>query len=176
MHTLSFSVRLLAGAVLFIFLTIVYACAADRKYGGRVIDADTKAPLKGAVVVAVWDEERATIAGPSSRVKEIKEILTNDMGEWSIIGPEGDEEKAIGWLQPLGVPMTKAPRFVVFKPGYCSWPAGFGIQSCKEKLKPSGVGGIYDGETIELPKVIKYEDRQRSLPGPIYPARFGGFK
>ena len=118
--------------------------AGDRIYIGRVIDADTKEPIESAVVVAVWHEEGLGIAGSHSRVKDVKEILTDKDGRWSIEGPEGEEDKLIpGLLQFVGVWMTKTPTFIVFKPGYCSWSfSAFSIDACKEKLKPRGNDGF----------------------------------
>ena len=64
---------------------------------------------------------------------------------------------------------TRPPQFIVFKPGYCSWPAGFGIDSCKGKLKPSGNDKLANGETVELSTLTKREDRlEHRGSRPIY--------
>ncbi len=42
---------ILIGVILILFLVIL-THASDRTYQGRVIDADTKKPVEGAVVVA----------------------------------------------------------------------------------------------------------------------------
>lgn len=146
--------------LLFLLIDISDVFAKDIIYSGRVIDADTKEPIEGAVVVAVWYEARGTITGPDTRLKDVKETLTNKDGRWSIVGPEGDEDKLIpGLLQLFMIYITREPYFVVFKPGYCSWSFGaFGIDACKEKLKPSGKDGFIKGEIVELPKLT---DRER---------------
>jgi hypothetical protein len=145
------------------------AFAKDRTYSGIVIDAETKGPIKGAVVVAVWDEERAGIAGPDTRFKDVKEALTDKDGKWSIVGPEGDTDKLIpGLLTLTGVYMTRTPEFIVFKPSYCPWPKGFYINACKGKLKPEGNAKVSDGEAVELPKLINKEDRMMAIPSSEY--------
>ena len=146
------------------------ACAATFK--GRVIDADTKEPIEGAVVVASWNEERATVSGPSSRLKDVKETLTDKNGQWVIRGPRGMEGGNITAIFTFltGTYYTRPPEFIIFKPGYCSWPAGFGIDACKGKMK--GYGKNYHraiSEIIELPKLTEREDRLRARRiGPIF--------
>ncbi|MBI4822833.1 MAG: hypothetical protein HY805_01190 [Nitrospirae bacterium] len=136
-------------------------------YSGRVIDADTKKPIEGAVVVAVWLEERATIAGPSSRLKDVKETLTGKDGAWVIKGPKG---RRMGNIKAIvsfltGTHFTKPPEFIIFKPGYCSWPAAFGIDACKEKMKYSDIG---EGGVVELPRLTEREDRLKAYRvGPV---------
>jgi hypothetical protein len=66
-----------------------------------------------------------------------------------------------------GFRYTKEPEFIIFKPGYCSWPNGFSIDACKGKIKPKGNDKIIEGKTIELPKLTNREDRLRSKPGAI---------
>ncbi len=112
----------------FLFADISDLSAKDRSYGGKVIDADTKEPIEGAVVVAVWRETRGTITGPDTRFKYAKETLTNKNGEWYIVGPEGYEDKIIpGLLHIIGVFVTKDPEFIIYKPGYKTrgFPDGF---------------------------------------------------
>lgn len=156
---------------LLIFLSST-AWAATLK--GKVIDADTKQPIEGAVVVASWHEETATVAGPSSRLKDVKETLTDKNGEWVIKGPRGREVGNITAIFTFitGTYVTTPPEFIIFKPGYCSWPAGFGIDACKEKIKPEGNDKVADGTTIELPKLTNREDRLRASS--IWPGLAGG--
>lgn len=141
-------------------------------FKGRVIDAETKEPIEGAVVVAKWLKERATIAGPSSELKDVKETLTDKNGEWVIKGPKGSWGGDITAIFTFltGIYYTKPPEFIIFKPGYCSWPAGFGIDACKGKIKIEGDVMSAKGEMVELPKLKNREDRMKSFTlGPIYP-------
>jgi len=157
------------GLILILLFIGIFAQASDRTYQGKVIDAETKEPIEGAVVVAVWWEQRGFFFGSTERLKDVKEALTDQKGAWSIVGPEGYEDKIIpGFLQLLGIWATKSPSFIVFKPGYCSWPKGFSIDACKDNIKPEGTGQIIEGKTIELPKLTRREDRlTATMVGPI---------
>lgn len=148
--------KIIFSLIAFIFIAmLVYT----KVYTGRVIDAGTKEPIKGAVVVASWIEERADIAGPTSKSKNVKETLTNKNGRWMIWGPRGMEMGTITSIFTFltFTYITNPPEFIVFKPGYCSWPEGFMIKACK--MKPSGVG---NGGIIELLKLTDREDRLRN--------------
>ena len=138
------------------------ALAKDRVYGGRVIDFETKEPIEGAVVVAYWYERMAAPAGGDTRLKEVKEILTDRNGAWSITGPE-EESGDPYYSYATGTYYTQHPRFIVFKPGYCPWPNGFAIHACRGKIKPEGAGKVAEGQNIEIPK-LKEEDRLRAIP------------
>ncbi len=143
--------------------------ACGEIFHGKVIDADTKEPIEGAVVVASWVEERATPAGPTSRLKDVKETLTNKNGEWVIDGPKGrDGGNIIAIFTFLtGTYYTLPPEFIVFKPGFCSYPAGFGIDACKGKMKTYNFTKSENiGEVVELPKLTN-KDREillRNIP------------
>lgn len=142
------------------------AFANDRTFNGKVIDFETKEPIEGAVVVAIWYEARATIAGRDTRLKDVKEALTDKNGEWSIVGPEGRNYDLLPGLSFLtGIYFTKEPEFIIFKPGYCSWPKGFSINACKG-MKSIDVGESMDGKTVKLPKLTNKEDRIMSKPAP----------
>lgn len=154
-------------ALLLILLAVESASGATFK--GKVIDADTKQSIEGAAVVASWSEERATPTGPTTRLKDVKETLTDKNGMWLIEGPKGGE---VGIIKAIfsfltGMYFTNPPEFIVFKPGYCSWPAGFGIDACKEKIKPIGNDKIAERVTVELPRLTNREDRERNLPGTV---------
>jgi hypothetical protein len=147
---------------IFTWLVTMMPCAfaKDRIFHGKVIDYETREPIEGAVVVAYWDEGRATLAGQSTRLKDVKETLTDKNGEWSISGPEGrlNDPNPIFSLV-TGIHYTQEPQFIFFKPGYCPWPQGFFIDACKDKLEPGGTGEVMEGKTIELPKLTDREDR-----------------
>jgi len=146
-----------------IYFTYLYV------YQGKVTDADTKQPIEGVVVVASWREERPTPAGPTSRFKDVKETLTDKNGEWSIRGARGERlgpSTLLSYVTSFftgfmwGTYSTERPEFIVFKPGYCSWPKGFEIDACKEMMKSFvSIGG---GETVELPRLTVREDRLKA--------------
>lgn len=82
-------------------------------FKGKVIDAETKAPIEGAVVVVVYEKHVYGIAGGYSSVIKVKEILTDKNGMFSfssyttIIHPFSTEQEA---------------DFIIYKPGYGSFP------------------------------------------------------
>jgi len=147
----------------------IWSSAFAATFKGKVVDADIREPIEGAAVVAVWHEATATVSGESTRIKNVEECLTDKNGEWSIEGPTGKWGGTVTAIYTFltGSYYTRPPQFIVFKPGYCSWPAGFGIDSCKGKLKPSGNDKLADGETVELSTLINREDRMKGLPEAI---------
>lgn len=154
-------------------LLTLSACGVT--YHGRVIDADTKLPIDGAVVVASWSEERGTMAGGTSRLHDVKETLTDKNGDWSINGPKGTSSEFLSDVYSIltfitGAYYTEPPEFIVFKPGYCAWKEGFGIEVCNNKMKTYNgtVEHINIGEIVELPKLMSRGDRLRNLPDYIY--------
>jgi hypothetical protein len=151
---------------LWLLLMLLESPADGATFKGKVIDADTKEPIEGAAVVAVWGEETTTPTATHSRLKDVKEVLTDKNGEWLIMGPKGGEVGNIKAIISVltGTYFTLPPAFIVFKPGYCSWPERFGIEVCKQRMKPFSVG---EGETLELPTLTRREDRLKALPSPI---------
>jgi len=85
------------------------------EFRGKIIDADTKAPIAGAVVVAIYNSY-PIISGPgggSAKIIKIKEALTDESGVFHI----GSYTTLI---QPNSVEDTVT--FIIFKPGYSSYP------------------------------------------------------
>jgi hypothetical protein len=156
--------KILLRTVLLFTVIFFYTSAFGATFKGKVIDADTRQPIEGAVVVASWLEETATISGPSTRPKDIREALTDKNGEWIIQGVRGREGGTITSIFTFltRTYYTRPPEFVVFKPGYCSWPTGFGIDTCKEKIKPGRGNKVEEGETVELP-ILTIRDRETLL-------------
>lgn len=164
------SINFVILTILIFFSTNSYAAT----FKGKVIDSDTKEPIEGAVVVMSWSEERATPAGPTSRLKDVKETLTDKNGMWLIKGPKGGD---IGKIKAIfsfltGTYFTNFPDFIIFKPGYCSWPEGFGIDACRGKMKLEGNDKVAEGVTVELPKLINRGDRLETQR--IWPPLVGG--
>ena len=153
--------------ILFVFLTVT---ACDTTFKGKVIDADTKRPIEGAVVVAAWHEEQATPTGSTLKLKDVTEALTDKKGEWVIKGTRGREMGNITAIFTLltGTYITNPPHFIIFKPAYCPWSVeAFGIDTCEGKIRPGGQDKVADGITVELPKLTSKEDRLRALPSPV---------
>ncbi len=145
--------------ILLITLISIGTSACGKTFHGKVVDAETKKPVEEAIIVASWNESTATISGGSAKFKDAREVLTDKNGEWQIRGPKGDRIISQFLAIIPGVYYTEAPEFIIFKPGYCSYPKGFTIEACKEKIRPYGIG---DGEITELPKLTRIEDRLKS--------------
>lgn len=86
----------------------------DGPYQGRVIDADSGAPIEGAAVVGVWKLEAYGGPEPASVYCDTCETSTDKNGQFIV-------PKAFCFnLWPLA--KLGMPQFVVFKPGYLSYP------------------------------------------------------
>ena len=81
-------------ALLIVPTLFMGACACERIYQGKVIDADTLLPLEGARVKASWWEYQGNfVVGDDSRLHLVKKTLTDHNGDWQIKGPEGFTSK-----------------------------------------------------------------------------------
>lgn len=138
-----------------LMLMLGSGCAAPfyiaRSSSGRVIDADTKQPIPGAVVVAQWT--LSEFARGESSVINAKEVTTNSQGEFTIPG----------WGPRLRPCLTKLgnwdPWLLIFKTGYV--PAA--LFSDKRRSDWSIVRkSDFDGATIELKPFSGTEKQRRS--------------
>jgi hypothetical protein len=101
------------------------------EFKGRVIDAETKRPIEGAVAVVVY-YKHSLISGPGggyTSVVKVKETLTDKNGEFSfpayttLIQPNSIEDYA---------------RFIIYKPGYGNFP--------NQQILPSGLPPVNEQE------------------------------
>lgn len=82
------------------------------EFSGKVLDAETKEPIEGAVVVAVYNKETLGLgAGSLSSIINVREALTNKDGMFHI-------PSYTTVMQPFS--WAYATTFVVFMPGYAS--------------------------------------------------------
>jgi hypothetical protein len=112
---------ILIRAVAILLFIGVQPCAfgENRVFRGKIIDFDTRRPLEGAVVVAMWFNPTRYLD-----IKDVKEALADKNGEWSIVVEGGSSYR----LHPLPPPMPlmsdlvvkhiRDLRFMIFKPGY----------------------------------------------------------
>lgn len=82
-------------------------------FEGKVIDVDTKEPIEGAVVLAIYHKTVHTIGGSNTYVIDGQETLTNANGAFKISSKTVHSEK-ISW-KPRG-------SLLIFKPGYGVFP------------------------------------------------------
>ncbi len=85
-------------------------------YRGRVIDAQTKNPISGAAVVAVWNIDMPVLVERHSVVFDVVEVLTDTEGYFVVDAPE---------IEGRAPRNTKFPVFTIFKPGYRYFPGWF---------------------------------------------------
>ncbi|MGH7407066.1 MAG: carboxypeptidase-like regulatory domain-containing protein, partial [Candidatus Methylomirabilales bacterium] len=145
------SVVLLIPMVLTGLLTIAAPRAAAETYHGTVVDAETKAPLEGAVVVVVWHRKPiVTMNGPQYFHKAV-EVLTDAAGKFAV-----DASPGIDW-NPFTY-VLKEPLIVIFMPGYGPFPWAHvktkSVRELKEAIRT-------EGATIALPKLKSKEDLRK---------------
>jgi hypothetical protein len=162
----------------FLFITIVISFTASAYAGwliyhklefkGKVIDAETKEPIEGAVVVVVYNKH-SLISGPGggySSVVKVKEALTDKKGEFHF-------PPYTTLIQPNSIEDTV--EFIIYKPGYGSYPGReiypfnyvgpeytFSKElSSKEEIQ-KGIFIIHG--IVELPKLKTRYERLRAIP------------
>jgi hypothetical protein len=152
-------------------------------FRGKVIDAESKEPIEGAVVVAMY-YKYPIISGPgggSSSMIHVKEALTDDNGEFHI-------PSYTTVIQPLSIEDPTA--FIIYKPGYASHPNSLIHPLCYFRpyeredffTKELGTEGekhvlklgkriktvLITYGVVELPRLSTEEERLKRLPG--YPS------
>jgi hypothetical protein len=118
-------------------------------YRGQVVDAESKAPLAGAVVVARWLRDRIYPFHSVAENYAVRETVTDAEGRF-LLDARDVEERA-----PR---RTRHPEFLIFLPGYGSYP--------RMQVSPRGFsGGIFErpGTVVELPRLLDREERRKHL-------------
>lgn len=160
-------------------------------YKGKVIDAETKVPIGGAVVVVIYEKHVYGPAGGYPSVIKVKETLTDKNGEFffpsysTIIHPVSREDDTC---------------FIIYKPGYGNYPdktisppSGMTYQSMKNFFAADKFGKQMEVKVrvwkigkkkhttqkvtfglVELPLLKTRKERLRAIPG--RPAGFTGFR
>lgn len=142
-------------------LTLLIAPAiAAGPWGGKIIDIETKEPIEGAVVLAVWERVYRTPAGPNSYFYEAKEVLTDKEGRFEIPAYTPIN------LLPI-ISYMRGPHFTIFKPRYLSLSGEYLDENVTDKPtelpKGAKVFRLAPG-IIELPKLKTREERIKNLP------------
>jgi hypothetical protein len=63
-----------------------YGIRYEGPYSGRIIDADTRKPIEGVVVLGVWYREIVTPGGATHNYYDAKETVTDKNGDFTIAG------------------------------------------------------------------------------------------
>lgn len=118
-------------------------------YRGQVLDAETKAPLAGAVVVALWRRDRVYPFHITTEHYAVRETVTDPDGRFLLEVRDLEE----------GAPRrTRRPEFLIFSPGYGVFP--------RRHTSPTGfLGEVFEGigTTVELPRVTGKAERLENL-------------
>lgn len=173
-----------------LFLTVAFTlafnvsqCFADwliyhkPEFKGRVIDAETKEPIEGAVAVVIYKKENFGYpAGGYITVVKVKETLTDKNGEF-------DFPAYTTVVQPLSGEFFA--EFIVYKAGYDTFPgrktalSGLGLDSIETffskeigsegELEMMIKGGSFKTikvkfGVVELPKLTTREERLNAQP------------
>jgi len=142
-------------------------------YRGRIIDAETKEPIQGAVVVAMYsvDYYIGPPAGSNPTMIHIKETLTDEKGEFYIPS----------YTTPMGPNSYElTTEFIIYKPEYGNYPrwqtsppyfvnaddffSGELGTTGEIQRKSKVVSFIYG--VVELPRLKNEEERARAVPPP----------
>lgn len=119
----------------------------DGSYHGKVIDAKTKEPIEGAVVVAIYHESCYRFIQTNLKVIGAEEVLTEADGSfrissfWTVSTPEC-------WYYYTG--------FFVFKPGYGTFPS-----TPIEELPTTQIYLPGDPKPERFPDIFKVQDMFR---------------
>ncbi|MFZ3090793.1 MAG: hypothetical protein WA240_09260 [Nitrospirota bacterium] len=148
-----------------LFATPAFAAGPWR---GKIIDIETKEPLEGAVVLAVWERVYRTPTGDSSYFYEAKEVLTDKEGRFEI-----PSYTPINFVPLLSY--MRGPHFTIFKPGYLSiewWHGEYFLEGSTEKtvkFEKYEKKYILAPGIIELPPLKTREERLRNMPAVSVP-------
>ena len=120
-------------------------------YEGKVIDADTKEPIKGAAVLAIYHFEIFGIAGADWHVKDGQDTVTDENGEFKL------SRKRRWFVSNRGYPRG---RLEIFKPGYGTlWNERSKAVGDNKSWPTPGKHIIY-----ELPKLGTIKERKLNIP------------
>lgn len=154
---LFYLVLILLGAAPTLALT---GCGAGT-YHGTVVDAETKAPLEGAVVAVIWHRKPLVSMNGPHYFHRAREVLTDAEGKFAV-----DASPGIDWFPFTYV--VREPRVVIFKPGYGSFPVAhvsplvvmrFGEQHQLNVVELNHE--LLKGAVVALPKLKTREELQR---------------
>ena len=102
---------------------------------GKIIDAETKLPIQGAMIYGFYATSSGTLAGGSKLGEHVKsfEVTTDANGQFKL------EAWSTGERKVGGLPNGKFPMLAIYKPGYQLWFDH--MDSIKQYRPKSGVEG-----------------------------------
>lgn len=118
----------------------------DGPYEGKIVDVNTREPIKGVVVLAVWNKSLVTAAGSTHTYHDAEETITDEKGEFRI---QGKGLLIMSSIDPINILIFKAGYEYV---GMVPW---YSLESWQE-IKWEGKKAI-----IPLRKLTMEERRKR---------------
>lgn len=148
-------------ALLLAGLALATASDGADAYHGTVLDAETKAPLEGAVVTVVWHRKPiVTMDGPQY-FHRAREVLTDRAGKFSVSASPG-----IDW-NPFTY-VVKEPQIVIYKPGYGPFPVAHSSPRVVERFGRAHQLDLMElnaellrGAVVELPPLKTRGEHER---------------
>lgn len=128
---------------------------AGGPWKGKIIDIETKEPIEGAVVVAIWERAYRSVSGDKTYFYEAKEVLTDKEGRFEIPAYTPIN------LLPI-ISYIREPYFIIFKPGYLSLSDRHletNVINKPAEFKRNGKMYRFAPGIIELPKLKTREER-----------------
>jgi hypothetical protein len=155
----------LAGLVSLISLLlprgVLPSAEAAGPWQAQIVDAATKQPLEGVVVLAWWTRHVRSFGGPSEEYRDSQEVLTDKEGRFTI------ESRRFFSLNPLV--FFRGPFVAMFRPGYgdYEWPGYRGSEMWpkekREALRTEAQLLQLDGIVLEMPTLLTADQRKEYL-------------
>ena len=140
---------------------VVPSAEAAGPWRAQVVDAATKHPLEGVVVLAWWTRHVRSFGGPSEEYRDSQEVLSDKDGRFTI------ESRWFFSLNPLV--FYRGPFFAMFKSGYgdYEWPGYAGSETWprekREALQTAAGLLQLDGIVLEMPALLSAAQRKEYL-------------
>jgi len=138
-------------------LMLLPLCACAKKYSAepisaQVVDADTKEPIEGVVVVAAWELKGGLEGGNFEGVMTVMETVTDQSGHFHFAGwgPKG-KPSYIRWYEDARL-KSESPEFFLFKSGYRAGTFLNATNMKKQANDPSVQTSDWNGQTVPLKK------------------------
>jgi hypothetical protein len=144
------------------------AAEAAGPWKAQLVDAETKQPLEGVVVLAWWTRNVRSFGGPSEDYCDSQEVLTDKDGRFTI------EPRRFWSLNPLV--FFRGPFVAMFKPAYGDfrWPGYEGSEAWpKEKRKSLQTADALlqlEGIVLEMLRLKTVDQRNERLKALDVPA------
>ena len=151
-------IALFSSILLLILITRCFSRLAlyDGPYEGKVVDADTREPIEGVVILGTWYKKTPTVAGSVSNFYDASDTVTDEKGEFYF---SGQGPRMMSNLEPM--------RMHIFKAGYEYFRAGWDSLDydyiLKQKIR-------WEGSKPIIPlKKLTLEKRKKGKGEPDYP-------